>query len=160
MLCSLGEETFQDAYAGQIDREDLEAYIGEYFSEQSQASELSDPNSIFLIAELDGMPIGYAKLSMNSLSESVNGERPMEIRRIYLLQKHIGVGRGSELIKRCISEASERDCDTIWLGVWESNHRAIAFYRKWGFKEVGAQSFKLGNVLQRDLIMERPLVLD
>ena len=47
--------------------------------------------------------------------------------------------------------------DLIWLGVWEQNPRAIAFYTKWGFVEVGAQTFRLGSDLQRDLVMAREL---
>ena len=46
-------------------------------------------------------------------------------------------------------------CDIVWLAVWERNHRAIAFYRKWGFVEVGNQSFLLGDDLQNDLVMQR-----
>jgi ribosomal protein S18 acetylase RimI-like enzyme len=46
---------------------------------------------------------------------------------------------------------------TLWLGVWERNPRAIAFYRKCGFTEVGTQTFVLGTDHQRDLVLERPI---
>ena len=156
MLAMLGAKTFREAYGEQIETKEMEAYMAEFFSAASQATELSDPNSIFLVAETDGTPIGYAKLIINSHHEAVTGQTPMEIGRIYFVQQHTGMGLGSKLIKRCISEAKERGCDTIWLGVWENNEKAIAFYQKWKFKEVGAQSFQLGRELQRDLIMELP----
>ena len=46
---------------------------------------------------------------------------------------------------------------TIYLAVWERNARAIAFYRKFGFREVGAQPFQLGKDTQTDQVMMRGL---
>jgi len=43
----------------------------------------------------------------------------------------------------------------VWLGVWEHNPRAIAFYRKWGFEAVGEHVFVVGTDPQRDLVMTR-----
>lgn len=52
-----------------------------------------------------------------------------------------------------IEEAKKTDTDVLWLGVWAQNLRALAFYRKQGFVEIGEQSFQLGADHQRDLIM-------
>jgi ribosomal protein S18 acetylase RimI-like enzyme len=41
----------------------------------------------------------------------------------------------------------------LWLGVWERNARALAFYSRWGFTEVGEMHFLLGNDPQRDLVL-------
>jgi ribosomal protein S18 acetylase RimI-like enzyme len=60
-------------------------------------------------------------------------------------------------MKACLAEAEKRGCDTLWLDVWERNPRAIAIYRNWGFIEVGTQTFQLGNDLQHDLLMQRPV---
>jgi ribosomal protein S18 acetylase RimI-like enzyme len=58
-------------------------------------------------------------------------------------------------MQACLTEAESAGCDLIWLGVWEHNPRAIGFYRKWGFRQVGAQRFQLGAELQTDLVMAR-----
>ena len=58
-------------------------------------------------------------------------------------------------MQRCLDEAAARDQRTIWLGVWERNARAIAFYRRWDFADVGSQSFQLGGDLQSDRVMVR-----
>jgi ribosomal protein S18 acetylase RimI-like enzyme len=39
------------------------------------------------------------------------------------------------------------------LGVWENNPKAIAFYTKWGFENVGVHTFVLGSEEQRDFIL-------
>ena len=49
---------------------------------------------------------------------------------------------------------------TLWLGVWERNVRAIAFYERWGFATVGEHLFRLGSNDQRDLIMARPVATE
>ena len=42
----------------------------------------------------------------------------------------------------------------LWLGVWERNPRAQAFYRKSGFADVGSQVFLVGTDAQTDRVME------
>jgi diamine N-acetyltransferase len=157
ILSELGAKTFYDTFAKDNLPENIEAYLKKSFSPAIQLSELSDPNIIFLIAELDGIPIGYAKLTMDSKDESIKGTNPLELERIYALQKYLGKRVGKELMKASINEAKERGCDSIWLGVWEKNKRAINFYRKWGFKGVGTHIFKLGNDPQNDFVMEMEL---
>jgi ribosomal protein S18 acetylase RimI-like enzyme len=58
-------------------------------------------------------------------------------------------------MKACLDEAERAGCDLVWLGVWERNPRAIAFYHKWGFEQVGTQTFQLGDDMQSDWIMSR-----
>jgi diamine N-acetyltransferase len=60
-------------------------------------------------------------------------------------------------MRSSISALEERGCDVAWLGVWEKNPRAIAFYRKLGFSEVGEHAFQLGTDSHRDVIMALPL---
>jgi ribosomal protein S18 acetylase RimI-like enzyme len=84
--------------------------------------------------------------------------RPLEIVRIYACQEWLGRGVGPMLMQACLDEARQRGCDALWLDVWERNPRAIAFYRKWGFKVVGTQGFQLGSDMQTDLLMQRAVL--
>jgi diamine N-acetyltransferase len=61
------------------------------------------------------------------------------------------------LMATCIKEMENRESDVVWLGVWERNPRAMAFYKKFGFGEVGEHVFPLGTDPQRDVIMARPV---
>ena len=53
--------------------------------------------------------------------------------------------------------AQELGGQHIWLGVWERNARALAFYRKKGFVEVGSHVFMVGSDPQTDLVLVSPL---
>ena len=61
------------------------------------------------------------------------------------------------LMQACLDLAHLKGARTMWLGVWERNERAIAFYLKWGFREVGDHRFLVGRDDMRDLILEREL---
>jgi len=54
-------------------------------------------------------------------------------------------------------EARHRGALTLWLGVWERNDRAQAFYRKCGFTHAGDHIFLFGTDPQTDLVMITPL---
>jgi ribosomal protein S18 acetylase RimI-like enzyme len=41
----------------------------------------------------------------------------------------------------------------LWLGVWERNARAIAFYKKIGFVDVGSHDFYVGADRQTDRVL-------
>jgi MOSC domain-containing protein YiiM len=56
-----------------------------------------------------------------------------------------------------VSAARARGAETLWLGVWERNPRAIRFYARCGFVDAGEKSFIVGTDVQRDRVMVRAL---
>jgi len=146
MLSELGARTFFDTFAKDNTPENMAAYLRQSFSPEIQFAELSAPENIFLIVEIENTPVGFAQIIMDSKEESLQGNRPLEIRRIYASQEYIGAGVGKLLMEGSLREAKQRGCDCIWLGVWEKNPRAIAFYKKWGFREVGTQYLQLATI--------------
>jgi ribosomal protein S18 acetylase RimI-like enzyme len=154
LLSELGAKTFFDTFAKDNTPQNIKRYLEQSFSPQIQFNELSLPTNTFLIAEDNGKAVGFVQLIMDSHEESVKGTNPLEIRRIYASQAFIGKGVGRELMKASLAEAAERGCNCVWMGVWEKNPRAIGFYKKWGFVEVGTHVFTLGDDPQTDLIME------
>ena len=58
-------------------------------------------------------------------------------------------------MSECLDVLKERNTDVAWLGVWERNLRATAFFRKFNFEEVGDHIFSVGSDPQRDIILVR-----
>ncbi len=56
-----------------------------------------------------------------------------------------------------LSIAVQQEKDTLWLGVWKENSKAISFYKKWGFEIFDECDFVLGNDLQKDWLMKKGL---
>jgi GNAT superfamily N-acetyltransferase len=157
MLADLGARAFAGAFAADNTPEDMEAYLREYFSTEAVAAEIADPNAIFLVAELGGAPAGYAKLHSGETPKCVPGPSPIELVRLYALQEWLGAGVGAALMRAALDAARARGYGSVWLGVWERNTRAIAFYSKWGFEDVGTKTFVLGSDEQTDRVMARDL---
>lgn len=156
MLADLSFTTFWDAFHDHPKNapEDLDAYMSEAFAPQRIARELSDPNAVFLVAEIGGRPAGYAKLLFGNIEEPVEAERPVELCRLYSTTEFIGKGIGQALMDECLRLGRERGCDAMWLGVWEYNPRARRFYEKQGFRIVGNHVFQLGSDPQTDHLMQ------
>ena len=137
--------------------DDLAHYMRQAFNIEQIAVELADPKSIFLLAEIDGKPAGYAKLIVGNIENGVTAVRPIELSRLYSHQEFLGKGVGQNLMDACFELAKTRGHDVMWLGVWEFNPRAQRFYEKNGFRAVGRHVFQLGSDPQTDLLMQKEI---
>jgi ribosomal protein S18 acetylase RimI-like enzyme len=156
-LTEFAATAFIDSFAADNTPENMTAYLAEAFGESVQRDELADPQCTVLLAEKggEGELVGYAMLRDGSTPACVGSASAIEIARLYAGKRWIGAGIGSLLMQHCLNEAVSRGKQTIWLGVWERNARAIAFYRRWSFADVGSQPFLLGSDLQTDRVMAR-----
>ena len=159
LLTDLSYTTFWDAFAHHPKNapDDLAHYMRQAFSSEQIVIELADPNSIFLIAEIDSKPAGYAKLIVGNIEQGITATRPIELNRLYSHQEYLGKGVGQNLMDACFERAINDGHDVMWLGVWEYNPRAQRFYEKNGFRVVGNHTFLLGSDAQTDLLMLREL---
>jgi ribosomal protein S18 acetylase RimI-like enzyme len=157
VLIELGVRTFNETFAHLNNAEDMDAYLSSAFEPNQVASEIADAQSTFLLAEVGTLAVGYAKLHRGIAPECVSGERSIELARLYVTQEMHGRGVAQTLMQDMVERSHREGFDTIWLGVWEHNERAKAFYSKWGFLETGSHIFQLGSDPQTDLIMERSL---
>jgi diamine N-acetyltransferase len=156
-LAALAEETFREAFGSMNAVEDMDLHCQTSYGEAIQLAEISDSRRVTLVCEDDGSMIAYAQLRWVEAPSCVSAKNPGEIQRLYVAKSWHGKGIAQDLMSACIEEMEKRDSDVVWLGVWERNPRAIAFYRKFGFLEVGDHVFPLGRDPQRDIIMARPV---
>jgi ribosomal protein S18 acetylase RimI-like enzyme len=156
-LADLAERTFRETYSAHNTPEDMEQYVADHFGAALQAAELADPRLITLVAEVRGHPAGYTQLGHGPAPSCVLADKPLEIIRFYVDRPWHGQGVAQELMAAAADHARAAGARTLWLGVWERNPRAIAFYKKCGFAEVGTHTFVLGADHQRDLVLARSL---
>lgn len=159
LLTDLSHTTFWDAFAHHPKNapDDLAHYMRQAFSVEQIEIELAEPKSIFLIAEIDEKPAGYAKLNLDTTEEDIRAMRPIELSRLYSYQEYLGLGVGQNLMDACFEYAKSKQHDVMWLGVWEFNPRAQRFYEKNGFRAVGRHVFQLGADPQTDLLMQKEI---
>ncbi len=154
IVAMLGVVTFYEAYFEQDAAGDLADYIAETFAVEKIADEIGGLSVTFLIAYRGEKAIGYAKLIRDSMADGVNGKRPIELKRIYIVERVWGTGVGLALLNHCRILAKNEGFDTLWLGVWQENQRGQSFYRKHGFRKVGFINFPYGDSVGINDVME------
>lgn len=153
VVSELARRTFYDTFAASNDAADMALYLAGAYSVDIQTRELAARDVTTLLVEEAGTAIAYAMLRTGHVPECVSGPDPIELWRFYVDRAWHGRGVAASLMARVEIAARERGAKTLWLGVWERNHRARAFYVKCGFADVGEHIFLFGTDPQTDRVM-------
>ena len=164
-LSRLAALTFPLACTPQTPPETIGAHVAEHLGVGTFRAHLADPDHVLLVAvdaESDAGPAGYTMLVSG---EPTDGDvvrairlRPtIELARFYVHPDHHGTGTAVALMRATLEAAAGTGARGIWLGVSEENTRAIAFYARHGFEQVGTKRFHMGEVYETDHVRERAL---
>ncbi|MEM6449955.1 MAG: GNAT family N-acetyltransferase [Cyanobacteria bacterium P01_D01_bin.105] len=164
-LAHLAERTFRDTFGTADNITDMDLHCAQSFSAEIQQKEILDKNYVTLLVEVEGQLVAFSQVRLRSPKDCVSAVRsskprspeepPSELYRLYLSKEWHGRGVAQTIMSEILSTVTQAGVDCVWLGVWEQNPKAIAFYRKCGFTAVGEHVFQFGNDPQRDLIMMR-----
>jgi len=155
-ITEFAARAFRDAFEAENRPEDVVAHLAATFTPERQTAELHDPSWTTLLMEEASEPAGYAQLRQGPAPACVTGPTPLELVRFYVDRRWHGRGHAQALMAAVIVAAAEKG-ETLWLSVWERNPRAVAFYSKSGFVDVGSKIFRLGGDEQSDRVMARSL---
>lgn len=157
LLCALGRKTFSDTFESFNTAEDMKLYLEKNFSEEQLEKEMQEAGAVFFLAWDDEKAVGYAKVRKGDAPPELLHMKAFEIERVYADREYLGKHVGKSLLTACMDHARQTGYDTVWLGVWEHNPRAIAFYEKWGFEKFGEHEFVLGTDVQTDWLMMKKI---
>lgn len=155
LITELCISTFTESYAPYNTAENVAQYIADNLSLEQIKSELLNASNTFYLATYNDLTVGYTKLRTSYLPAALTANSPIEVERIYVVSKYQKHKIGAALMVHCMSHAINYGHDTLWLGVWEHNYKAIGFYQKWGFETFGSHIFRFGNEDQTDLWMRK-----
>jgi len=148
-------DTFNETFKDQNSPEQINAYLEREFNLQQLEKQLANHSSQFFFVYVNHEVAGYLKVNTDNAQSEKMGDESLEIERIYVKKKYQKHGLGKNLLNKAVEIAIEQQKKKIWLGVWEENENAIAFYKKKGFVQTGAHSFYMGDEEQVDLIMTK-----
>ncbi len=157
-LAELSATTFHQAFDGSSQQENVDDYINTALNPAQLSLELQDPSATFCLAEYNEQVVGYFKLIADEVPDCVSDRKAIELSRLYVRQEFIAQKIGAALMQKALDEARAKGYSSLFLGVWEHNARAQAFYLKWGFTRVGEHIFQMGDDPQIDWWMERKLL--
>jgi len=152
-LARLAARTFEETFRADNRAEDLDAHLTAAFGTKQQLQELLDPDMATLIAHDGPRFVAFAQVRRQAPPSCVVHERPIELRRFYVDRSAHGTGVAQALMGQVRQSALAMEGEHLWLGVWERNPRAIAFYKKLGFVDVGSTDFYVGPDRQTDRVM-------
>lgn len=154
-ICLISAKTFIETYGEQNTPKNLQKYLEERFNTKQISNEILTPETVFLLVELNTEVIGYAKIRVNLVENP--DPKALEIERIYIEKAFHGQKLGAVLMQKCMDISRKKDYQSLWLGVWEYNPKAISFYKNWGFEIFGTHIFQLGDDAQMDYLMTKKL---
>jgi len=157
-LQAIGRETYDETFRAMNTPETMDQYLAKAFNREKLLAELSTPSSHFFFLYIDEKLAGYLKLNEAPAQSDLNDPLSLEIERIYVRKVYKGQGLGSYLMNYALQLATQQGKTYAWLGVWEKNSAAIAFYQKMGFEEAGRHFFKMGEEMQSDFVMKKMFV--
>jgi ribosomal protein S18 acetylase RimI-like enzyme len=106
---------------------------------------LSKKDNVYWLAFVNDLPVGYAKLKLDSPTRFLKGKNVCQLQKIYVLKDFLSLRIGLALQQTLIDKAAQGDYDKIWLSVLKDNERAVRFYLKNGFKAIGDHDFSIGR---------------
>ncbi|MCI6062275.1 GNAT family acetyltransferase [Ligilactobacillus salivarius] len=156
-LQAIAKQTFTETFGSQNTAEDLAKFLSEEYAFDKLKAEVENPESFYYFCYFEDELAGYLKLNVGAAQTEPDYPEALEIQRIYVLQKYQGKRIGLAMMQQALVVAEELKKPQVWLGVWENNFKAQAFYQKSGFKKVGSHDFILGNDKQTDYILLKTL---
>ena len=156
-LAAFAARTFAETFAADASAADMEAHLSRAYGVAQQSEELTSPAVITLLAEADGRLAGYAQVRRGPAPPCVESPDAIELHRFYVDSPAHGTGVAQRLMVAVCDAARTAGARHLWLGVWERNARAIRFYAKSGFVDVGSHDFVLGTDRQTDRVMVAPV---
>jgi len=157
ILRNIAEQTYDETFRPFNTPENMEAYLTSAFEISKVQKELMDKSSSFYFLMVENELAGYLKVNDCEAQTEINDPQALEIERIYILKNFHSKGLGRLLLDYAMQLARELNKSYVWLGVWEKNEKAVAFYERNGFYRVSQHSFFMGDDEQIDYIMRKEL---
>ncbi len=152
-LAAFAARTFAETYGADNRPEDMRSHLASSFGVAQQSSELAAPDVVTLLAYGADELVAYAQVRRNEPPPCVAQPRAVELHRFYVDRPAHGRGVAQQLMAAVFASARELGGEHLWLSVWDRNPRAIAFYKKMGFVDVGGVHFILGGDRQTDRVL-------
>lgn len=151
-LADMGRRCFFETFGPHFPPDDMAMHLARMFGPDGLPTELHQPGLRIRMAEEDGVIAAYLKLAPMSLP-APHEPGALEVKQLYVLGPWQGAGVAAVLMDWAVETARRQGAPAIYLSVWEHGRRAIAFYHKRGFVQIGVAPFQLGSRAYRDPVM-------
>ena len=151
-IAAFANGSFTHTFGHIYDPADLSAFLADWNPpDRVRAQIASDDYDIGLVRGAAGALLGYIKMGPVDfeLPEGQPADGAVELHQLYVAEAAKGTGVAAALMDWGIAWARER-ASILYLTVFTENDRAQAFYRRYGFTDVGRNAFRVGNHIDED----------
>lgn len=160
-IASIGKKSFRQSFGYLFkNKDELFDYLEQTYDPVRLAKSLRKSSNVYFLAMLDEVPVGFAKVKMDSLNEHIESIAQMELQKIYVLNEYQGMGIGSALLHEVKEFARDINPDYLWLDTCVNSERAIRFHEKNGFDKIGKYYFTIGTQIFEYHVMGWPVAVD
>lgn len=152
VLAEIGASTFYETFRPHNTEEDMQQYLATTYTPELVKANLNKAGIHYFLGYLGGLDQGYVKLIENPVGLNLTG-KVMELEKIYLRATAQGSGLATALMQLAIEKSRALGFEKLYLGVWQENERALAFYKKMGFEVFDTRKFQLGTRLCEDYLL-------
>jgi ribosomal protein S18 acetylase RimI-like enzyme len=142
-LSDLAIQTYTEAFGYSFSADDLDAEIRANMSEACFDRYIQE--DVVLIGEIDGRVVGYVQFGTVGTAAG-----DLELRRVYVRPGFQRQGIGRRLMDAAFEHPRLKGARNVYLEVWEHNHGAQRFYRRYGFEVIGARRFEVASGVPAD----------
>ncbi len=143
-MAEMGAELFIDTFGHLYSQANLQNFLDRIHSTSAVQSDLESGRH-FWIAEIEHRWIGYAKGGPVGVPVELGPRKSLELKQLYVRRDFHGQGVSHLLMSEFLRWARECEAVDAYVSCWSENYRALAFYRKYGFEEVGSYTFFVGD---------------
>jgi ribosomal protein S18 acetylase RimI-like enzyme len=154
-LAAMARRCFAETFGTLYQPQDLAAFLDSAFGPDGLPAQIGDPAFAIRLGAEDDRIAGFAKVGPNALP--IEGDDLIELYQLYVLRDWQGAGVAAALMDWVFAIARARGAQRLCLSVYVDNHRAKAFYARYGFVDVGRYDFPVGGHIDEDRLMVAPL---
>ncbi|MCP4323601.1 MAG: GNAT family N-acetyltransferase [Psychromonas sp.] len=155
LLCDISRQTYRDTFADSNSEELMQQYFDDALSSGKLLQELKTVGSRFYFIYICSELAGFLKVNEGGAQSDNVLQNSLEIERFYICKNYLRNGLGKRLMTFACELAKQSNITSIWLGVWEGNASALAFYKSQGFSIFGEHPFDMGGEVQTDLLLRK-----
>lgn len=149
-IVSIGKVSVAETHKESCSEKDMNEFIESRYNNEAIKEELADPNNIYHIIHYNGQPVGFSKIVLNCKHQNIAAENVTKLDRIYLLKEFIGLKLGIRLLNFNIEISKNNNQAGMWLYTWVGNEKALKFYFKSGFTNIGSHKFYITDTHYND----------
>jgi len=157
-LIAISNQFYPEHYTHIWKNNDPSYYINLSFTENVFIEDFRVPNIKYYIIQQNGEDLGLIKIKENEKITKFSAQEALQLEKIYLLKKSVGIGigkKGIEFVKKYALKLAKK---VIWLDVMTTSP-ALHFYQKNGFRTISKYDLDYPNLKSGYREMQRMILL-